>query len=56
MNKRKEKVLVAVFQAHEARKIKKFFRWVTMSVTSRSRSTNPNSIIKFDPDEDDDDF
>lgn len=31
-----------VFQADEARKIREFFRLVTMSVTSRSRSANPN--------------
>lgn len=41
-----------VIEAHEARDIKKFFRWVTMSVTSRSRSSTPNrleeSIIDFD--------
>lgn len=46
----------SVFEAHEARKIRDFFRWVTMSVTSRTRSTNPNSVIRFDPDELDDDF
>ena len=33
-----------VFMAHEAREIKKFFRWVTMSVSMRSRSQNPNVI------------
>ena len=33
-----------VFMAHEAREIKKFFRWVTMSVSMRSRSQNPNMI------------
>lgn len=33
-----------VFMAHEAREIKKFFRWVTMSVTFRSRSNNPNKV------------
>lgn len=41
-----------VIEAHEARDIKKFFCWVTMSVTSRSRSSAPNrleeSIIDFD--------
>lgn len=31
-----------VFAAHEARQIKQFFRWVTMSVTQRLRSTNPD--------------
>ncbi len=38
-----------VFEAHEAREIKKFFRWVTMSVTIRSRSTNPNSVVAIEP-------
>jgi uncharacterized protein YegL len=46
-----------VFEAHEAREIKKFFRWVSMSVTSRSRSANPNSAVAFEPtDLDDFDF
>ncbi|HPQ71352.1 MAG TPA: VWA domain-containing protein [bacterium] len=46
-----------VFEAHEAREIKKFFRWVTMSVTSRSRSANPNSVVIAEPtDFDDFDF
>lgn len=31
-----------VFSAMDARQIQNFFRFVTMSVTSRSRSTNPN--------------
>ncbi len=31
-----------VFEANEAREIQKFFRFVTMSVSVRSRSTNPN--------------
>ena len=31
-----------VYQADEARQIRQFFRLVTMSVTSRSRSANPN--------------
>ena len=31
-----------VFRAHDAREIQKFFRWVTMSVTARSRSAVPN--------------
>lgn len=43
-----------VFEAHEAREIKKFFRWVTMSVTSRSRSANPNSALVVEPTELDD--
>lgn len=46
-----------VFDAHEAREIRKFFRWVTMSVTSRSRSANPNSVVAVEPtDLDDFDF
>lgn len=38
-----------VFGAHEARDIKNFFRWVTMSVTTRSRSANPNSVVMVEP-------
>jgi uncharacterized protein YegL len=38
-----------VFEAHEAREIKKFFRWVTMSVAARSRSATPNSVIMVEP-------
>lgn len=46
-----------VFEAHESREIRKFFRWVTMSVTSRSRSANPNSVVAIEPtDLDDFDF
>lgn len=37
-----------VFEAHEARQIKKFFRWVTMTVITRSRSVNPNDIVKME--------
>lgn len=33
-----------VFRAEDARQIKGFFRFVTMSVTSRSRSANPNLV------------
>jgi uncharacterized protein YegL len=40
---------IPVFRADETN-IQKFFRWVTVSVTSRSRSVNPNSIIAIDPD------
>jgi len=32
-----------VYGAADAREIKNFFRWVTMSVTARSRSTTPNA-------------
>ena len=38
-----------VYSAHEARQIKNFFRWVTMSVTQRTRSVNPNSVVVVDP-------
>lgn len=34
-----------VYAAHDARQIKAFFRWVTMSVTSRSRSATPNVSV-----------
>ena len=34
-----------VFRASESRQIKQFFRWVSMSVTARSRSVNPNAIV-----------
>jgi uncharacterized protein YegL len=37
-----------VFQAHEARDIHKFFKWVTMSVTARSRSATPDKIAPVD--------
>jgi len=46
-----------VFEAHEARQIKNFFRWVTMSVTTRSRSATPDSVVMIEPtDLDDFDF
>ena len=38
-----------VFEAHESREIRTFFRWVTMSVTSRSRSAEPNRTADVDP-------
>ena len=38
-----------VFDAHEAREIRKFFQWVTMSVTARSRSAQPNQTVDIDP-------
>lgn len=34
-----------VFGASDAHQIKSFFRWVTMSVSTRSRSVNPNSSV-----------
>jgi uncharacterized protein YegL len=40
-----------VFQAHEAADISKFFRWVTMSVSTRSQSNNPNQIEINEPDD-----
>lgn len=43
-----------VFQAHEARQIRNFFQWVTMTIATRSFSINPNSVVKVDPDEIDD--
>lgn len=33
-----------VYGASDARQIKSFFKWVTMSITSRSRSATPNSV------------
>jgi uncharacterized protein YegL len=45
-----------VFEAHEASRIQKFFRFVTMSVTTRTRSGNPNQIIPADPDDYDFDY
>ena len=35
--------------AHEAAEIQKFFRWVTMSVTTRSQSNNPNKVESTEP-------
>jgi uncharacterized protein YegL len=34
-----------VLAASEARQIQKFFKWVTMSVTARSRSATPNATL-----------
>jgi len=48
-----------VFESNEARDIQKFFRFVTMSVSQRIKSINPNQIINVnidDFDEDLDDF
>ncbi len=41
---------IPVFRADEANQIKQFFRFVTMTISSRSRSVNPNSIpvLNFD--------
>ena len=48
-----------VFEAVQARDIKKFFRFVTMSVSQRAKSVNPNQPISVsfnDSDENLDDF
>lgn len=42
---------IEVFMAHEAREIKKFFRWVTMSVSQRSRNQNPDVVEPTDFDD-----
>ncbi len=53
-------VEAGVFKAHEAGDIHRFFRAVTMSVTTRSRSQTPNDLIPIDfdelPEEGDDDL
>lgn len=36
-----------VFRADDARRIKDFFQFVTMSVTTRTRSANPNDVPKM---------
>jgi uncharacterized protein YegL len=36
-----------VFKVDDARRIKDFFRFVTMSVTARTRSANPNDVVKM---------
>ena len=38
-----------VFQGHQARDIHKFFKWVTMSVAVRSRSTTPDQFAPIAP-------
>jgi uncharacterized protein YegL len=35
---------IPVFRADEARQVMSFFRWVTMSVTNRVRSADPNTV------------
>lgn len=37
-----------VFKVDDARRIKDFFQFVTMSVTARTRSVNPNDVPKMD--------
>jgi uncharacterized protein YegL len=38
-----------VFEAHESRQIKTFFRLVTMSISKRSRSATPNRSVMLSP-------
>jgi len=45
-----------VFEVNQAREISKFFRFVTMSVSQRVRSTNPNQPITIDIDDFEDDL
>ncbi|MGI0480070.1 vWA domain-containing protein [Geminocystis sp. CENA526] len=47
---------IPVFRADEANQIKQFFRFVTMTISNRSRSVNPNSIpvLNFDDLDDED--
>ena len=46
----------SVYSADDASSIKKFFKYVTMSVTSRTRSQNPNIIPKKEDFEDEEDI
>lgn len=45
-----------VFEANQARDIKKFFKFVTMSVSQRAQSVNPNQTISVSFDDADDDI
>jgi uncharacterized protein YegL len=45
-----------VYSADDASNIKRFFKYVTMSVTSRTRSQNPNIIPKKEEFEDEEDI
>ena len=45
-----------VYSAEDASNIRKFFKYVTMSVTSRTRSQNPNIVPKKEEIEDEDDI
>jgi uncharacterized protein YegL len=38
-----------VHSAHEARQIRQFFRWVTLTVAQRSRHARPDSVIAAPP-------
>lgn len=40
-----------VFKADEGARIRRFFQWVTMSVSMRSRQVDPNSVISVDPEQ-----
>ncbi|MBP6806672.1 MAG: VWA domain-containing protein [Chromatiaceae bacterium] len=43
-----------VYEAHESRQIRNFFRWVTMSVSQRTRSVAPNQSVMIAPEDLDD--
>lgn len=43
-----------VFKAHEAARIRTFFKWVTLSVSMRSRQLDPNSVVSVTADAIDD--
>ncbi len=45
-----------VLRAHEARDVRKIFRWVTMTVTARTQSINPDATDLNWPDPEDIDF
>ncbi len=45
-----------LFEANQARDIKKFFKFVTMSVSQRVQSVNPNQVIDISIDNMDDDL
>ena len=45
-----------LFEANQARDIKKFFKFVTMSVSQRVQSVNPNQVIDTSIDDMDDDL
>ncbi|HHH52956.1 MAG TPA: hypothetical protein ENK91_04805 [Bacteroidetes bacterium] len=40
-----------LFEANQARDIKKFFKFVTMSVSQRVQSVNPNQVINISIDD-----
>jgi uncharacterized protein YegL len=47
---------IGVFRANDAAQIRQFFRFVTMSVTSRTRSQNPNATQQLPPIDNPDDI